>query len=510
MKKTRRIIILLLALLMAIAVPLVACDSCSSCKKNKQKEEEETKTLQSISINTDNVKKDYIFDQELNTDGLVVKASFINDKTSAVTEETLNEGDYDVKGYKKNAVGTQTVKVSYTYRNVTKDASYDVTVTLYQDGLEITLVEGVLPSDADKIDTYTLTSEKSSVEIDTSKVVVKKVDKNGVVGSAITDYSTSLYRGQEKIELTNGKASVGRGAYAIIVEKNSDIYDNYTLVAFALIYVNDDMVSFALKSGVGTFEQTMGADIISNTWVFEATYSSGAKADITADKCDFEIDPMEVGDNNVDVSYTDYNPSGSSVTKTAKVAYTILRKYGKTTYTYDLNEIVGIEEMTTDNTPLTQSMFKGVNSFLKVGSGALVYRTGSKVVELVKAQSIKVTFGGTGTITIGFSSTGSSNWARVCLQNSNGTCIAATYSDTNNVETDAETNVYHVYGTTSRELTFTITQPGTYSIVCASNSSYNRNCRIHSIVMEDNVPEPTSAALSVVNQTFISYNKDEM
>lgn len=505
MKKFRHIIILLLALIMVIAVPLVACDSCSSCKGGK---EEETKTLQSISLNTDNVKKDYVFDQELNTDGLVVKATYVKDKNNEVVEETLNEGDYEVKGYKKNAVGTQTVKVIYTYRNVTKDATYDVTVTLYQDGLEITLVEGVLPSDADKIDTYTLTAEKKTVEIDTSKVVVKKVNKDGSVGAAITDYSTSLYKGQEKIELTNGKASVGRGAYAIIVEKNSDIYDNYPLVAFAIIYVNDDMVSFVLKSGVGQFEQTMGEDVISNTWVFEATYASGAKADITADKCDYEIDSMAVGSNSAVISYTDYNPTGSKVTLTANVSYNILRKYGKTVYTYDFNAIKAADnsDITVDKAVLTQVNFKGVNSFLKVGSGKVTYRTGSKVIE-IENEGFTVTFGGTGKITIGISSTGGSNDSRFGLKGPDGSYIAAENVPATITKVDG--NLYDVRGTSANELTFNITTAGTYTIVC-DKSAYGRGGRIHAVVMEDNVPEPAAAMLSLANQTYISYNKDEV
>ena len=506
MRKFRRIIPFLLALIMVLAVPLAACDSCGGKK-------EEEKTLQSISLNTDDVKTEYAFDQEFTAAGLVVKATYINDKTNQPVEVTLAEGDYVVnsKGYKKNAEGTYTIVVSHTHRDVTKEANYNVTVTLYQDGLEVTLVEGVLPGDADKIDTYSLSATKTTVEIDTSKIVVKKVNDDGTVGAAITDYNTSLYRGQEKIELTNGKASVGRGVYAIVVEKDSEIFDNYPLVSFALIYVNDDMVDFVLKSGVGTFEQAMGADVISGTWVFEATYVSGAKADITADKCEFELDTMEVGENNVVVvSYTDYNATGAAVTKAANVTYTITRKYGKTVYTYDMNAIVGISDITVDNTPLTQSMFKGANSFLKVGNDSVIYRTGSKVIELLKTKSIKVTFGGTGSITVGFSSTGGSNYARVCLQDANGNCIPATYSDSTVKVDESASNVYLVYGTTSRELTFNITQPGTYSIVCASNSSYNRNCRIHSVVLEDNVPEPAAAMLSADKQTYISYNKDEI
>ena len=508
MKNFKRIIPYLVAVMVSLAIMLAAGCSCSSCKK------EDPRVLQSISINTDAVKKDYVFDQEFTSEGLVVTATYLKKEKSKKTEEVVLEADeYTVnsKAYKKNAVGTYTIIVSYTHKEVTLEQSYDVSVALYQDGLEVTLVEGVLSSnDEEKIDTFTLTSEKKNVEIDTSKITVKEVNKDGTVGKAITDYKVSLYKGQEEVTLTNGKATVGGGAYAIFVEKKSEVFDNYTRVAFAMVYVNDDLVSLELKSGVGTFEQIMGEDIISNTWVFEATYVSGAKADIPSSECVFQVDTMTIGENTVAVSYTGYSATGTAVTKTVDVSYTINRKYGKTIYTYDFNAI-DATEITADQTPLTQSHFTGVNSFLKVGTGNLVYRTGSHIIEMTKDASIQVTFGGTGKITIGFASTGGSNWSLVGLKNSSGTYLKATYNtESANIKESSTTNLYEVYGTTESQLTFEVTEAGTYSIFTVQDDSHKRGCRIHSVVLEDNIPEPAAAAsLSADNQTYITYKKVE-
>lgn len=482
MKKFKRVVPFLLALVTALAVVLAGCDSCGG-------EGEQKKTLQSISVDSSNAKTLYVDDEDFTSEGLIVKATYLIEGAETPEEVALNADEYQVDGsaFKKGVVGRYTISVSYTYEEVTKDGNYEVEVRTPSDGLIVELAEGTP-------DTYTLTAAQQTVEIDTSKIVVKAVDAYGTVGDAIDGCTVKLYKGKEEIALTGGKATVGSGAYAIWAEKASDLYPDYMRSAFVLVYVNDDMLSFEVKSG--TFTQSMGEDVISQTWTFAATYASGAVKEITADECEFKIDTMTVAENvKTDIKYTDYNAKGDAISKSVEITYSVTRVYGKIVNTYDYDAIDN-SAMGGDQTDLKQSDLKGPNSFLKLGDGTAKYRnkdkwaTGANVVE-IKGRGFNVTFDGVGTITVGYSSTGGSNKSRVGLQDEGKNYVPATYDANNvNISLDATENVYLVNGTAVSELTFTITKPGTYSIISEPNSDFNRGCRIHSITMEDNVDDP--------------------
>lgn len=151
-----------------------------------------------------------------------------------------------------------------------------------------------------------------------------------------------------------------------------------------------------------------------------------------------------------------------------------------TTYTFDFNALPEVA----DNTVLTQADFTGANSFIKVLTSNVKYRNGKSCIENKKG-GLAVTFNGTGTITIGFSSTGPSNASRLGLQKDGSYLTATTVGAGATACTDAEAGAYEVTGTTSVELTFTITEAGTYTIFCP-NGVQNRGARIYSIVMVDN------------------------
>lgn len=487
MNRFKRIVPFLLALIMAAAISVAGCDSCGEGK---------VKTLQSISVNYDNAKTLFVIGEEFKSDGLVVKASF-SVEGSEDEEVTLSAGDYqlDSSAFNKDELGKYPVKVSYTYEGVTKESSYNVEVRDMSDGLVVTLADGVP-------DTYTLSSTQKTVEIDISKIVVSEVDKSGVVSGEVNDYTAKLYRGQQEIALTDKKAAVDAGAYAIWVEKASEINSEFMRTAFVLIYVNDDMVSFEKKGG--TFTQSMGEDVISKTWTFTATYATGATKEISAKDCEFEIDTMTVNkDVKTTVTYNDYNAKGDLTSKSVDITYTINMSYGKMVYTYDYSAIDN-SAMENDKTELKQSDLKGVNSFLILGDGSAQYRNKEKfqsadVVE-IKNCGFKVKYFGTGTIKIGFSSTGTKNWSRVGLKDEAGNYVEADYEDSSAIRKDTlTTNIYQVYGTSPSELTFNIAKPGTYSIVCEPNKDLgmDRSCRLHSIVMEDNVDDPANIVCDV-------------
>ena len=66
---------------------------------------------------------EYELGEELNTDGMVVKAVYSDGSSKVLTAE-----QYTLSGFSSDKAGTKTVTVSYTENEITKTASFDVTV----------------------------------------------------------------------------------------------------------------------------------------------------------------------------------------------------------------------------------------------------------------------------------------------------------------------------------------------------------------------------------------------
>ena len=96
------------------------------------------KTLESITISGP-TKTTYELGEDLDTTGLVVTAHYDNNTTATVTNVT-------VTGYNKNQSGEQTITVSYTEGDVTKTATFTVTVAeptpIYEKTLENITIAG--------------------------------------------------------------------------------------------------------------------------------------------------------------------------------------------------------------------------------------------------------------------------------------------------------------------------------------------------------------------------------
>nr|WP_304214741.1 bacterial Ig-like domain-containing protein [Fredinandcohnia onubensis] len=66
------------------------------------------KKVQRLEVNSDQMKTEYLTDEELNLDGLVVKAIYDTGE-----ESTLSANEYIVTGFDSSTVGTNTIKISY-------------------------------------------------------------------------------------------------------------------------------------------------------------------------------------------------------------------------------------------------------------------------------------------------------------------------------------------------------------------------------------------------------------
>ena len=81
-----------------------------------------TKVLESIEVTTEPTKTEYYVDEVLNTTGMVVTATYDDSSTENVTSKCIYTVD-------TSTVGTKEVQVSYTYGDVTKTTSFNITVS---------------------------------------------------------------------------------------------------------------------------------------------------------------------------------------------------------------------------------------------------------------------------------------------------------------------------------------------------------------------------------------------
>lgn len=341
MNKLKHLLPVLMAAVMAFAIPFAA--ACKTGNENsdngvtdtnggsEQEETVVTQTLQSISVNADNVKKQYYVGEAFTYEGLVVTASVqSSDKTTPDTK-TLTAKDYvvDLSGFNRYADGEYTINVSYTLENVTKTGNYSVRVIgNLVDGLDVSLAD-------DATDTYTLTTENPKAKIDTNSIVVK--DEEGI---AVENYSVKVFNGGDEVEVDNegyAEASLG-GTYQIWAYSNSSVRPGYVCSGFVFVYVINGLTKIELntENSNAVYEQEGDrSDNMSSTWTFIATYASGATAALTANDVTIgNITTRSAGEYTVTVSYTE-----NSITQSCTVSYTIKSDYAPTTITLDAAEV---------------------------------------------------------------------------------------------------------------------------------------------------------------------------
>lgn len=161
---------------------------------------------------------------------------------------------------------------------------------------------------------------------------------------------------------------------------------------------------------------------------------------------------------------------------------------GETTahnYSFSYEKLTGVSSLA-DNAALTQANFTGDIAFLIIGDGVTFRDSSKKCIQSVNS-GLSVEFVGTGTITVKFSSTGSSNESRIGLRAADGTFVAASSMDSavTAITDGNDAGCYSMTGTTQKTITFTVTKAGVYSIYCP-NGETGRGARIFSVVMTDN------------------------
>ncbi len=210
MKKIKLFLPVVFALVVICAMSLFAC------KKTGQG------TLQSVEVTGEPYKTVFLLGEEFSSAGIEVTAKFSN-STKILTDE---EYELDSSAYNANKEGTYEIKISYTYNGVTADTSYDVEVkeTVYE-GLYIT-IEG----------------EAQDHILYLSQVIVKEVDKDGVVKEDALDsseYTIKIYNGSTEFDYDGSEVVyLPNGTYQIWAFKDSSTVEGYILKNFAFITVS--------------------------------------------------------------------------------------------------------------------------------------------------------------------------------------------------------------------------------------------------------------------------------
>lgn len=204
------------------------------------------------------------------------------------------------------------------------EKSIYVNVIESREGLNVTLAAGVEQ-------TIPLSGTMATATIDSSKIVVKRVDDYGAVVDtplAASDYTVELWK--EDIKVTppaSGSVYTGLtgGVYQIWASANSlKGNTDYKLSGFAVIVVADEVTGISVNQN-GHTSQDAGLDYLSSQWTYTVSYISGASKTVTKDEVEFyTFNTKVVGANKTaTVKYSEQAADGTKKTVQCTVNYTI-------------------------------------------------------------------------------------------------------------------------------------------------------------------------------------------
>ncbi len=316
MKKIKGILLALLAVVMALAIPMTAaCDVDDN-------EEPAGKTLEAISLDVSNAAKYFNEGDNFSAEGLVIIASF-NDAGELKTENLAYNAEgvsVDSSAYDKTKLGDYVINVSYTYSGVTKASEYTVAVIPLRRGLSVSYKSGIENS-------VNLSSSNKTADLSDAVnwIEVRQPDKSGAVDLnsaplSANEYTVKFFK--DRNEITD-LSSLKRGAYQIWASKQDD---GQTLEGFVLYFVVDEVEKIEFKSGELTQQRGL-KDIMSSTWSFTVTYKSGDTVDVESSNRyivipDFNCNATE-NTGVVTVVFNEPLPNGASQSKSVDVTYTL-------------------------------------------------------------------------------------------------------------------------------------------------------------------------------------------
>lgn len=420
-------------------------------------------------------KKMFGIGEEFSSDGL--KATAFDYDYSAQKElepyDVTASISVDSSAYNAEVAGSYEIVVSYTKDETTIQASYNVSVKIGA-GLDI-----VLPEDAvvDANGAMSVDLQKGGTTVDFGDWVVNQVNANGDVDKVVTeDITFEVYNAATPVAVngTSFTATEG-GAYNVwaVLEgyQLPDSEETFTLKSFVIIYVMDSLKSITFNADAsGTLvTQPAGSDIISKTWTFTATYSSGATKQLTAEDVVIEgLTTTAVTAAGVaNISYTEPNAKGDSMSANTTVNYTITEAVGGAGVTV----IIGSEEISALSSTITAET--KINDYISITASAdksVSVDSSSKTYE-DKSFTHRIKLGGEGTnVQRSLKLITAEDNARIIIyamsSNKSESRTAALYDgtfvDKNSTPEAVVGNTINVPGDKLNKYEFTVEEAGTY------------------------------------------------
>ncbi len=482
--------------------------STSSSSSSSSSSSEVKKMLEKLIVDASYAKTKFNKGEDFSTEGLELRVGYSEESDGYVYYEKLpltSEGvSIDSSAYNKDAVGSYTISISYTYDKAIRYGEYVVEVVDEYDGQL-----GIDVSIASEEQTLALNSANKTADLTSlaSKLTVKEVLADGTLSSAMeaSKYEVSYYAGNEK--LVDATAVSKAGVYQIWV-KTTLTRDTKTFDVsnFVFVYVTNNLESITLKTGVGTFTQEAGKDAISSTWEFVAHYANEESKALTSEDVTIDIDTTTAGtDKKATVTYEETNPLGTKVSKSVEVTYTITSSQAATTtyvYRFDPSTITkttgakftdDIDLVTVDKSGVTtdtvMKYIAGNNgSTPKDNTKEITLTDGTKITPTKLLQTggsstaltgriLKLDLQGSSVIDLYFSSTNGSKTVAASLLDSTGSVITTTAETSNSVT----------------KATFEVSSAGTYYI------SFNNSANIYYIDVTTTVTNKQARASESYN-----------
>lgn len=227
--------------------------------------------LVGLNIGTSSVKKEYVIGDAFTSDGITVNAVFRDKQSGSESSQEVLSDDpaltIDDSGFNSAQTGTYTIYVGYTFDDITRWASYEVTVTSVISG-----VHGIELSKTKVEYDVAVGTQPEVINID--DLTVNAVETDGTLGEVITEGITYKYffEGNEIApeEMTNANVRTFQIWAYVDYTAGSE---TYTMSDFVLVtVVGDEIYEMSLASGTTSqpqgYTQTMTAD-----WKFSATYT---------------------------------------------------------------------------------------------------------------------------------------------------------------------------------------------------------------------------------------------
>ena len=284
-----------------------------------------TNKLDSISLNTTNVKTKFDIGDAFSYTGLVVTAHYTIDSDKTVTPTSVSTPDLTI-------LGNKTVTVSYTEGNVTKESSYQITV---EEGvLDSISVSGYTTSygknttfSFDGTCTATLTNGYQMTVTPTSvstpnmstagnKTITVSYTYNGVTKTTTYDITVTEYRTVMEVSYSLiGIVSYTSGSEVISVNTLSTSTSGYTLIENG---PDSSHKAIRLGSGsnIGTLTITSTTSNIYKVVVNARIYSSDSSVTLT----------IGGTSNTLTSSYADYTKEYQTATNSVSIATTTSKK----------------------------------------------------------------------------------------------------------------------------------------------------------------------------------------